>query len=187
MPRNVAVFGLGNVLLSDDALGPWVIRDLETRWSFPEGVVLADLGTPGLELSTHLAGCDVVILADAVAASDPVGTIHVYDRDAILRHPTGIRLGPHDPSLAETLTMMSLLDDGPREVTLIGAVPESTAPHIGLSGGVRDAIPRIAAAIVRMITLLGHDVTLLDSSAPVSAWWESDAGEAAFRIVAPTT
>lgn len=176
----VAVFGLGNVLLSDDALGPWVIQQLHAGWVFPEDVFVDDLGTPGLELSTHLAGNEHVILVDAVTGSDPAGTVHVYDRESILRHPTGIRLGPHDPSLAETVRTMELVEDGPRDVVLVGVVPASTAPDLRLSRAVRTSVPQVALRIVGLLKALGCAVSRRVDSKPVSVWWESDVGVPAF-------
>jgi hydrogenase maturation protease len=171
--RPVAVFGLGNVLLSDDSFGPFVIRELLANWRFPDEVVVEDLGTPGLELSTHLAGYDTVILVDAVAADAPVGTIRVYDREAILKHPTGIRLGPHDPSLAETILTLQLSDDGPASVVLIGAVPASTAPGLGLHPELRSAATRVAELIVDALATFGHPPTRIENVVVSAPWWES--------------
>jgi len=150
-----AVFGIGNVLLHDDAFGPQVISELRSRWIIPDGVVVEAIGRPGLGLSTFLAGHGRIILADAIAAGGPPGTIHSYDRDAIVRHPTGIRLGPHDPSLGETLLTMQLMEDGPREVLLLGAVPSSIEPGIGLCDEVRTAARRVADMVVEMLRAEG--------------------------------
>ncbi|MGK2860115.1 MAG: hydrogenase maturation protease [Thermoanaerobaculia bacterium] len=182
MSRNVAVFGLGNVLLHDDAFGPQVICELRSRWTIPDDLVVEDIGTPGLELSTHLAGHERIILVDAVAADGPPGTLVSYDRDAIVRHPTGIRLGPHDPSLGETLLTMQLMDDGPREVLLLGAVPASTAPGVGLSDPVRAAASRVAEIVVEWLQADGNRIEPREVPSREIAWWESPVEVEAFRI-----
>ena len=171
---SLAVFGLGNVLLHDDAFGPWVIRELTTRWKLDERIVVEDLGTPGLELSTHLAGHQCVILLDAIAATEPPGTLLILDRQEILRHPTGIRLGPHDPSLAETVLTMDLVDDGPGEVILVGAVPVTTEPGVGLSDAVRPAIGEAASVVGRLLRSRGFTAVSIDEAADVAPWWESE-------------
>lgn len=180
MSGRVAVFGIGNVLLHDDAFGPEVIRELLARWAFPEEVFVDDLGTPGLELSTHLPGWECVILVDAVAASLPAGSLVAYDQAAILTHPTGIRMGPHDPSLAETVQTMSLIDDGPGEIMLIGAVPESTEPGIGMSTGVRRAVPEAAARVVEELARRGYAPSRRENAVRSPAWWESAVDEPAW-------
>jgi hydrogenase maturation protease len=176
---SIAVFGVGNVLLSDDAIGPWVVRQLEAGWQFPDNVVVEDLGTPGLELSSHLGGNrDCVIFIDAVASEDPPGSIHVYDREAILRHPAGIRLSPHDPSLKETILAMDLAGDGPKDVRLIGIVPLTTAPAIGLSPRVREAVPRAVATVIDLLDELGAAAERKNGGGDTAPpWWESPADQ----------
>src|SRR5258708_25396132 len=68
---NVAIVGIGNVLAHDDAVGPTVARMLEAEWLLPVGVTVEDLGTPALELPSHLSWWDAVLLVDAVPASPP--------------------------------------------------------------------------------------------------------------------
>lgn len=182
MPARFAVFGLGNVLLHDDAFGPQVISELRSRWIIPDDVVVEDLGTPGLELSTFLAGHSRVILVDAIAADGPPGTLVSYDKEAIVRHPLGIRLGPHDPSLGETLLTLDLVDDGPREVLLFGAVPASTAPGIGLSDPVRLAASRVADIVVECLRAEGRTLEPREAPAPRIAWWETSTEFEAFRV-----
>jgi hydrogenase maturation protease len=177
-----AVFGLGNVLLHDDAFGPQVISELRSRWIISDEVVVEDIGTPGLELSTFLAGHERIILVDAVAGDGPPGTIQSYDRDAIVRHPTGIRLGPHDPSLGETLLTMQLMDDGPSEVLLLGAVPASTEPGVGLCDAVRTAASRVADMIVEMLRCEGYRIESRAIPVQSVAWWESATDFEAFRV-----
>lgn len=187
MSGRVAVFGLGNVLLHDDAFGPEVIRELLARWVFPEDVFVDDLGTPGLELSTHLPGYECVILVDAVAAALPAGSVVAYDQPAILTHPTGIKLGPHDPSLAETVQTMSLIDDGPGEVMLIGAVPESTKPGIGMCEEMREAVPVVARMVVDELARRGFAPVVREGGKPSVAWWESSPDEAAYLVCSGAT
>jgi hydrogenase maturation protease len=45
--RRIGVLGVGNVLMGDDGIGPFVLKILESRYEFPPNVVLHDLGTPG--------------------------------------------------------------------------------------------------------------------------------------------
>lgn len=89
---NVAVVGLGNVLMGDDALGPTVIKVLEAEYEFPRGVSVQDLGTPGLDLTPYLAGVRALIVVDTVQASGAPGEVRLYRRDEILKHPPQARL-----------------------------------------------------------------------------------------------
>jgi hydrogenase maturation protease len=94
-----AVYGIGNILMGDDGVGPAVIRHLSSL-SLPPDVVIEDLGTPSLDLPAYLMGFDTVIFIDAVAADAPPGTIRLYSREEIVAVPTGIRISPHEPTLS---------------------------------------------------------------------------------------
>ncbi len=103
-PRRVAVLGLGNVLLGDDALGPYAVRLFEARYELPERVPVLDLGTPGLgHLFPYFEETDALVLVDTVRSEAPPGTLRLYRRDEILKHPPQPRVSPHDPELKETL------------------------------------------------------------------------------------
>ena len=83
-PGEVRLLGLGNVLIGDDAVGPWVIEELLANWEFPEGVSVVDVGTPGLDLTPYLADADTVLLVDTVKADGPPGAIRIYSREELL-------------------------------------------------------------------------------------------------------
>jgi hydrogenase maturation protease len=169
---NVAIFGIGNVLAHDDAVGPTVVRMLEAEWLLPVGVTVEDLGTPVLELPAHLAGWDAVILVDAVSASAPPGTILVYERDQILAHPPGLRLSPHDPALRETLMTLQLVGTAPKEIILVGVVPEITGMGIGLSDVVKAALPLAAEQVVAEIAArFGIYAERRDEARDADIWW----------------
>jgi hydrogenase maturation protease len=68
MSKRVLIGGIGNVLLGDDAVGPYVIRLLESEYAFGDDVEIADLGTPALDLTHRLAGLHAAILVDCVAS-----------------------------------------------------------------------------------------------------------------------
>ena len=67
----VRVLGLGNVLMGDDALGPWVIHFLVETYAFPPEVEVVDVGTPGLDLVPYVAGPCGIILVDTVHPKEP--------------------------------------------------------------------------------------------------------------------
>jgi hydrogenase maturation protease len=164
------VFGIGNVLLHDDAAGPSLIHFLQTRYRFEPDVALEDVGTPALDLCGHLADFDVVILADSVAADSAPGTVHTYGREAIMKHVPCVRISPHEPSLAETFLTLDLMGRPPRHVTLVGIVPRSVDGGCGLSDEVRNALPAAAAVIVAELASFGVQAREVD--APVEYWWE---------------
>ena len=144
-----AVYGIGNILLGDDGVGPAVVRHLSTL-SLPPNITLEDLGTPSLDLPSYLTGFDRVIFIDAVALDAPPGTIRVFSRSEILAAPIGIRISPHEPTLADALHILDFAGTAPREVMLVGVVPATLEGGVALSPAVAEAVGRAAGVVVEL-------------------------------------
>lgn len=171
-PARVVVAGLGNVLVGDDALGPWVARTLEARYALPPEVSVIE-GTPGHDLVPHFMDADAVIVADTVTTKGTPGSIVCYRRDAILRTPPALRVNPHQPGLKDSLFTLDLLGEAPREVLLIGVIPAVLETRLGLSPAVRGAVDRVVEEVVCELERLGVPATPREVAQPVAAWWES--------------
>ena len=174
--ESIRVLGLGNVLMGDDALGPWVIETLLAGWEFPEGVSVLDVGTPGLDLTPFLAHADTVILVDTVKADGPPGTLRVYPREQLLSRPPQPRVSPHDPGLTEALLALDLAGAAPRDVLLVGVVPGAVAQGVGLSPEVRRAVEKAAVQVVQLLALLGLTARRRVAAPAAAPWWERAPG-----------
>ena len=169
----VAVLGLGNVLMGDDALGPHVIAHLSAGYDFPAGVIIEDLGTPGLDLHPHLAGHEVVILVDVVKSEGEPGALRLYNKDEVLRHAPGPRVSPHDPGVKEALLGLQFAGDDPHEVLLVGVIPDVVCNlEVGLSPAVQAAIPVAEAAVLAELDRLGCPATPRQPPQKADIWWE---------------
>jgi hydrogenase maturation protease len=170
----IAVYGLGNVLRRDDGFGPSVVRRLASRWSFPDGVLVLDLGTPGLDLPMHLVDVDTVLFVDTVGAAGVPGTIVALDKQAILQGEIrGRRQTTHEAGVREAILTADLLGRGTEDVLLIGAIPDDLASGAGLSPAVEAALE---PACVRILEELeARTITPLPrrTHAPTGAWWET--------------
>lgn len=169
---DIRVLGLGNVLMGDDGIGPYVIEALTSAYEFPPNVSVIDVGTPGLDLAPFLMGADAVIVLDTVRSDGQPGALRTYSRDAILKHAPAQRLGPHDPGFKQTLLALDFAGLGPREVTLVGVIPQSTAPCARLSPPVRASVARAVAAVAAELKHLGAELSPRAASAPLAPWWE---------------
>ena len=170
--KQVAVFGIGNVLIGDDAVGPTIINYLQSHYDFPPNVYIEDLGTPSLDLAARMGGQDAVIFVDAVTAKGKPGELRQYDRAQIIRNPPSIRMSPHDPSLKETCLMVDLLPDGPSSITLIGVIPRSL-DQFGLSREVRAAIPGAVARVLAELATHGVVPSPRAHAAAAPAFWDA--------------
>lgn len=148
----VAIFGIGNVLLGDDGVGPAVARFISSHFTLGDDVVVEDLGTPSLSLPGYMTGYDLVVFVDAVASDQPPGTVLQFTRDQIKAVEPGIRISPHEPSINDALILLDFAGTGPRDVVLIGIVPETLESGITLSPRVAAAVPRAAEAVMGVVS-----------------------------------
>ncbi len=167
------IAGIGNVLMGDDAIGPTVVAHLEARFVFPDGVKVADLGTPGIGLALHLAGVRTVVLIDAVVDdSVPPGTIRVVQQDEVLAGGGPNGLDAHAPGLRAVLLMAGESGGAPEHLSVIGVTAESCCLGGGLSEGVRRAVPGAVEAAVAELRRLGVPFTERTPAGAPDLWWE---------------
>lgn len=150
-----AVLGLGNVLMGDDALGPFVIALLRSCYDIPDEVAALDLGTPGLGLTTYGGALDGLILVDALRGGRAPGRVAVFRGDAVLAGAARGRWNAHEPGIDHTLRAWRLQSGSLPETVLIGAVAQGVELGRGLSPPLRRAAPRVAAAVVCQLTRWG--------------------------------
>ena len=172
----VRVLGLGNVLMGDDAAGPWVVEHLRAEYEIGPGASLTDVGTPGLDLVPYIGGARVVILVDTVKSDGVAGDLRLYRKDEILRHPPGPRTSPHDPGVKETLLYLDMAGQGPEEVLLVGIIPGRVEKGLFLTPDVAAAVPRAAEAVAAELRRLGISVERRPGATPAHPWWASDDG-----------
>jgi hydrogenase maturation protease len=171
------VLGLGNVLMSDDGLGPAVLRAFEEQYVVGPDVSVVDLGTPGLDLSPWLADAERVILIDTVNAPLPPGSMRLYKKADLLRQAPGVRISPHDPGVKETLLALEFAGRAPRDIALIGVVPSLTAMGLQLSPEVEAAIPGAVLAIVAALERAGVAVLRRPEPLAHEPWWNNRAAK----------
>ncbi|NJK89831.1 MAG: hydrogenase maturation protease [Myxococcales bacterium] len=178
-----AVYGIGNILMGDDGIGPFVLEELQRRYEWPSNLRVEDLGTPGLDLVPHLSGLEGVILVDAVAARDhPPGSVLRYDRDEILRHPLSLRLSPHDPGLRETIQLLEFESGTAMTVVLVGIVAGSTEQGAPLSDVVRAAAPAAVERVLNELARWNIAPQRENASQAGGPWWVLTT-RAAYRTV----
>lgn len=141
--RRVLVAGVGNVLRGDDGFGPAVT---ELLGHLPEGVDVVETGIGGIALLQELmAGCDGLVLIDAVERGAPPGTVFLITpevRDAV--HVPDVHLANPDRVLSMAKTMGVL----PERVLIVGCQPaEIDELCQSLSPAVQRALPLAVAKI----------------------------------------
>jgi hydrogenase maturation protease len=137
------VAGVGNVLRGDDGFGPAVT---ELLGHLPAGVDVIETGIGGIALLQELmAGCDGLVLIDAVDRGAAPGTVFLLEPDVPEAvHVPDIHLANPD----RVLTMAKTIGVLPDRVRIVGCQPLETDELCqGLSPPVQAAL---ATAITRV-------------------------------------
>jgi hydrogenase maturation protease len=145
-PSKVAVLGLGNILHSDDGIGPQAIERLRNDPRVPEDVALIEGGTLGLELLTYIWDCSYLLVLDAVDVGQPSGTM-VRMSGAELQTLPG-KGSVHQLGVADLLVALRILASQTPAVVLLGVQPASLEWGTELSPAVAAVLPVLVEAAV---------------------------------------
>ena len=130
-PR-IIILGVGNLLLTDEGVGPTFVQRFRRRWNLPANVEVVDGATAGLELINVFGAADFLIVVDTVRGGGEPGAIYRFHPDEV---PPGVRYvtSAHQLGFMDAWTMVRMLGPAP-DVVVIGVEPEDmTTPNIGLT------------------------------------------------------
>ncbi|ABF43241.1 peptidase M52, hydrogen uptake protein [Candidatus Koribacter versatilis Ellin345] len=169
--KNVLIGGIGNVLLGDDGVGPYLVRMIAAHYEFADGVEVIDLGTPALEFVDNIAGRDAVILIDSVKLDADPGSIALYRKADLAAHAPSIRMDPHSPTLIEAIHSAEFYANPPSDVLLIGIVGASFEPSCTLSEAVQGSLSNATREVLRELDRLGIGHCRRIKAADPDIWW----------------
>ncbi len=143
MSSRVLIGCVGNVLRGDDGFGPAVAERLT---DLPAGAEVVETGIGGIALLQELlAGCDGLVLIDAVDRGAVPGTVFVIEPDVLEgEHVADVHLANPD----RVLTMAKAMGALPERVLIVGCQPaEVDELERGLSPPVARAVEVAAARV----------------------------------------
>lgn len=153
-PATIVILGVGNLLLTDEGVGPTTIVYLGERWVFPDHVQLVDGATAGLELVNVFQSAGHIIVIDTVLGGAEPGALYRFHPDDVpqdVRYRTSI----HQVSFIDAWTMVRLLGPAP-DIAIIGVEPEDMAtPHVGLTPTIEARLPEIEELVLAELEHLG--------------------------------
>lgn len=170
-PKPIRILGIGNVLCTDDGLGPYAIKVLESLYDFPDGIEVIDLGTPGMDLTPYLADSRMVIVIDTVRGDGAPGTLRLLRDQEVVATPPPDRMSPHEPGLREALMATEFSDCSPDEILFVGVIPESTDQGTCLTTTLMESVPDVVAAVVAELERLQSPAVLRDPPGELDVWW----------------
>lgn len=138
---------VGNVLRGDDGFGPAVAGCLT---GLPEGAEVVETGIGGIALLQELlAGCDGLVLIDAVDRAAEPGTVFLIDPEVLDgEHVADVHLANPE----RVLTMAKSMDALPQRVLIVGCQPTNVDElEQGLSPAVEKAVAIAAAKVQEVV------------------------------------
>jgi len=144
---SIAVFGIGNILLSDDGVGVHAVNKLISEYQFRGNVELIDGGTKGLDLLPLFENRDRVLIIDAANFNKEPGTIDTVEGDKI---PSFLsqKLSVHQIGLPDMLFAAKLMEIMPSEMCLIGIQPLSMETSVKMSDLISDKMGALINCVI---------------------------------------
>jgi len=147
MAEGTLILGLGNVLLTDEAVGAAVLRAMEADAEADPDLTLLDGGTLSFTLAGPIGDAERLIVVDAAAMGEPAGSVRVLEGAAMDEQLTHHANSVHEVSLADLIDIARLTDSLPRHRALIGIEPERVDWGSELSPAVAAAVPQATEEI----------------------------------------
>lgn len=174
----ISVIGLGNVLMGDDAFGPYLAQLLDAWYEFPEDVQVVELGTQGIDLTPWVRGSDALVVLSSVHHGGAPGELktlrraEVMDRDLPARTPS-LRNSPYEPGIRSLVLTLEFTGGAPRDVFVVGPMVESVELIGRLTDRVQQALPRAVDEVLGILRSLGIEAKPREPRRAVKPWWET--------------
>jgi len=154
-PRLLLLLGLGNDILTDDAVGLLVVRELRPKLASHPSIDIRETTEMGLALLDFITGYRAVAIVDSIQTGKaPPGFLHELDASA-LTQLTGRT--PHFVGVSETLALGRQLGLAmPEQVKIFAVEVEDpftlgTAMTPALQSALPGIVQRIAAALQALV------------------------------------
>ncbi len=155
---SVLVLGIGNLVMSDDAVGVLVAQRLQRDYRFADNVEIMDGGTLGLDLLPKLENITHLIIIDAVETGKEAGTcVRLYGQELPIALQT--KISPHQMGLKDLLAVSELTGHLPKEMVLIGVQPGSIEMEIGLTADVEAQFNALVSGVLAELAQWGVTAT----------------------------
>ncbi|MEN8264438.1 MAG: HyaD/HybD family hydrogenase maturation endopeptidase [Nitrospirota bacterium] len=147
---NIAVFGIGNILLSDDGVGVHAVQRLQNDYEFPDNVEIIDGGTKGLDLLPLFENRDKVLIIDAANFKKEPGTIDTVVGDKIPAF-LSTKLSVHQIGLPDMLFAARWMEITPPEICLIGIQPKSMDTTVEMTSVISEKMDALLEKVLQKL------------------------------------
>jgi len=149
----ILILGLGNTLLSDEAVG---VRIVENVQNHPDAahhnLNLLDGGTMGLTLLVDMEDADAMIILDAGQLGAEPGFLQVFEGEEMDHFLRSRGRNPHDIGLDDLMDGLRLRQAVPDNRALVCVQPKTIAVGEHLSPEVVKAVPEATKIVFEILS-----------------------------------
>lgn len=148
--KDVAILGIGNILLKDDGIGVHIVKKLEEE-KLPSTIELVDGGTSTLDTLGYFLEYEKVIVIDSLKAGYEPGTIYKIKPEDIKNYKKE-NLSIHDVQILDVVKMAKMFDKNP-SVTIFGIEPKEINFDTEMTDCMKMKIPEVIKLIKKELNI----------------------------------
>lgn len=160
--NEIALLGVGNILLTDEGLGVHVVNELREAYDFVPEVNIIDGGTMGMELLSYMDDMKRLILVDAIGGGQVPGTYYEFPHEEIENYFTD-HISVHEVGMQDILRIRAVQEKPLEDALVIGVEPESLEVGFEPSPTVQKTLPRVKERILQVLQEWGVEVKSKDA------------------------
>ncbi len=149
--KDIVVIGLGNLLMSDEGIGIYLIQKLsELQDKFPH-VEFIDAGTGGMNLLHLIANRKKAVIIDCVKMGKSPGTIKKFKPSEVKTTKKMMHFSLHEADILRIIAISRQLGECPEKIVIFGIEPESLEMGQKLSPALAARIDLYTAEICKSL------------------------------------
>ena len=150
--QGLLVLGVGNTILTDEGVGPWVVERLRALNPDAPGVEWMDGGTLSFSLAADVENAEHIIVVDATELRSAPGTVKVFVDEKMDEMLGGHGRSIHEVGLMDLMNIARLTERLPTRRALVGIQPGTVDWGTEPTPAVAAAMPEAARAVAELIT-----------------------------------
>ncbi|MFH1421872.1 MAG: hydrogenase maturation protease [Planctomycetota bacterium] len=150
MTKQLAVVGVGNILLKDEGIGVVLANTLEKECFLADKIEYFDGGTAFFSLLPAIEDFSNIILLDATEGGAEPGTVFFFNADEI-ESSNKVKYSLHDMGIHDELKLSALSTGMKSSVKIIGIQPFEIAVGTELSPGMLNSFDKILEKVKKVL------------------------------------
>lgn len=123
MAKDIVVVGLGNMLMSDEGIGIYIVNEFQKQAAKFPNAEFIDAGTGGMNVLHLIANRKKAVIIDCALMGHAPGTIQKFTPDDVKSVKQVSHFSLHDVDILRVLEISKQLEESPQEVILFGIEP----------------------------------------------------------------